>query len=530
MAHHGWVPVIDASTLTPSGLKSPFGRLFEATDHTYNSHAISLLFGAGSPVQAAATPKPSPKPGNPVGFTFLGQFIDHDLTEFRVINTDNRVVATNPTIGQRQRVLEDGAPTTTNGRLGLLDLDCVYGLLGVAQPDLFDDKGLFILHNYSVASPHTADIVRGGGVQHGRLIADPRNDESKLITQIHMLFQKLHNKVHSAKSGSAADLRPGGKAFEQTKQAVVAAYQRIVFADYLRHIVQQPHLDAVTAKLKQGTSFYQRMNKRAEKAYLRHLGETSLADTPVDPDQTVPGAGTPLVAMPVEFAHAVFRLGHSQLREGYRLNSNGDGLSLFGTVGNDLRGNDPLSPATLIDWELFFDIGGQTAGRGEPLDGVIARTVFRLPPPAIDAPPVSLAERNVRRGVDFGLPSGQQAASYLSTLYGGIEGLTQQQLFPASRFGDLATVEALRIDASLAYATPLWYYILCEAEQYTDGPQLGAVGGLIVAETMLGGLVAEGFDLDGAAKAAPPLNKAQAREAPASVSDIWFMSDLVQFL
>jgi hypothetical protein len=527
MAHHGWVSVIDPATLTPSGLKAPFGRLFEAANHVYSSHAIALLSGAGGPLSENVPPATA-KPGNPAGFTFLGQFIDHDLTEFRVIGADNEVVPSNPTIGQRQRVLEDGKPNCTNGRLGLFDLDSVYGLLGNAQPDLFDADGLFILNT---AEDGTIDFARGPAFRNNRLIADPRNDENKLIAQVHMLFQRLHNRLHETKSGSTAELRPGGARFRDTKAAVIAAYQRIVFADYLPRIVQQAHIDAVLRGLAAGNTFYQRMNARALESFLDVVGATRAGQPIVNDIHTlVPGAAAAApVAMPVEFAHAVFRLGHSQLLNGYRLNAAG-GRPLFGPSGTDLRGNDALTAETTVDWPLFFDIGSETAQRGAPIDTGIARVVFQLPPPAIGEPPVSLAERNIRRGVDFGLPSGQQAASYLSELYGGIAGLDPDQLFPAARFGDLDKIEALRIDASLGYATPLWYYMLCEAEQFTDGPQLGTVGGLIVAETFLGSLSAGGFNLAAAANAAPALANSEARPAPAQVDDIWFMSDLIQFI
>lgn len=527
MAHHGWVSVMDPETLTPSGLKSPFGRLFEASDHLYSGHAIALLAGADGPLSESGQP-PTGKPGNPAGFTFLGQFIDHDLTEFRVISDDNRVVPMNPTIGQRQRVLEDGSPNCTNGRLGLFDLDSVYGLLGNAQPDLFNADGLFILEDRGGGN---TDFKRGTAHRNKRLIADPRNDENKLIAQVHMLFQKLHNKLHQQRTGSVADLRPGGKAFLKTKAEVIAAYQRIVFADYLPRIVQQVHIDAALDKLAKGETFYQRMNARALDAYLDQIGATRAGTSVVNDDLTrVPGATAYApIAMPVEFAHAVFRLGHSQLLNGYRLNAAG-GRPLFGPVGTDLRGDEPLSAETFVDWPLFFDIGSASAQHGAPLDGLVAKVVFRLPPPAIGEPPVSLAERNIRRGIDFGLPSGQEAASYLSTIYGGIEGMEVEQLYPEARFGSLDKNEALRIDGSLGWATPLWYYMLCEAEQFLGGPQLGTVGGLICAETFLGSLAAGGFDLADAAKKAPKVNTTGSGPVPPDVGSIWTMADLIQFI
>ena len=41
-------------------------------------------------------------------------------------------------------------------------------------------------------------------------------------------------------------------------------------------------------------------------------------------------------------------------------------------------------------------------------------------------------------------------------------------------------------DAGLEHSTPLWYYVLKEAEIVADGLHLGPVGGRIVAEVFLG--------------------------------------------
>jgi hypothetical protein len=502
MAHHGWVTVLDPATLTPGGLKSPFGRLFPAADHTYDSLALSLLGGALGPLQqppppppvacdAAGKPifppRPTPaKPSNPAGFTFLGQFIDHDLTEFRVVSESLALIPQNPTIGQRQRVLEDlrqpdrEVPTTTNGRTGKLDLDAVYGLLGPAQPDLFTADGQFRIDA-------DGDILRGDAFRNRRLIADPRNDENKLIVQIHLLFEKLHNTIHGPKDGSADEKGPAGTVFLETKLAVQAAYRRIVLHDYLPRIVAPKQIDHVLRKLGRGKTAYQQMNRR-NADILARLGVVAAA------------------AMPVEFSHAAFRLGHTQLRDGYLLRRGGtaaDRAPLFDTsrTGVDLRGDGPLvqtAPARPFDfrvaWDLFFTLkptppatAVQRPQHGEPIDGELPASIFRLPPPTVGEPPVALAERNLRRGVDFGLPSGQQAASALAEIYGYIQPTGLAQLFPPTLF-DLYK-EVLVREPKLQWDTPLWYYILREAEQVTDAPYLGPVGGYIVAETILGAMV-----------------------------------------
>ncbi|MFM9859567.1 peroxidase family protein [Pseudoxanthobacter sp. M-2] len=553
MAHHGWVTVLDPATLTPDSLKSPFGRLFPAADHTYDSLALSLLGGALGPLQKPPASPSVGKPPNPAGFTFLGQFIDHDLTEFRVVSDGLALIPQNPQIGQRQRVLEDlrhpdrETPTTTNGRTGALDLDAVYGLLGTAQPDLFTEDGQFRIEA-------DGDILRGDFFRERRLIADPRNDENKLIVQVHLLFEKLHNKIHAAKTGSVDEKGPTGRMFLETKRAVQVAYRRIVLHDYLPRIVAPKQIDKVLRKLGRGKTAYQQMNQR-NAAILQRL------------------AISPAPAMPVEFSHAAFRLGHTQLRDGYLLRRGGPGAPLFDTTrtGVDLRGGSPLvqtAPATPFDfrvhWDLFFTLppvpgaAFQPPQPGEPIDGELPPSIFRLPPPSVGEPPIALAERNLRRGVDFGLPSGQQAAAALAEIYGYIRPTSRDELFPGTVFDNFK--EVLVREPKLQWATPLWYYIIREAEQVTSAPHLGPVGGYIVAETILGAMV-EGLvaPRDGgtplsltdavillqrerspiagefAAAGVPPWDEIETGlrgygRMPSGPDDIWSMSQLIAFI
>src|SRR5690242_20332729 len=85
----------------------------------------------------------------------------------------------------------------------------------------------------------------------------------------------------------------------------------------------------------------------------------------------------------------------------------------------------------------------------------------------------SLASRNLMRHVNFGIPSGQAIAQTM-----GIQALTAQQLAELAPFG-------------MDHSTPLWYYILKEAEVLENGLRLGAVGSRIVGEVFIGVLQAD---------------------------------------
>ncbi len=85
---------------------------------------------------------------------------------------------------------------------------------------------------------------------------------------------------------------------------------------------------------------------------------------------------------------------------------------------------------------------------------------------------VSLAYRDLERGRDCDLPSGEAIARLM-----GLEALTSAEVGLEQHGWSLETL--------------LWYYILREAELRHDGERLGAVGGRIVAEVLLGLLLAD---------------------------------------
>ncbi|WP_165837654.1 peroxidase family protein [Zavarzinia aquatilis] len=527
MAHHGWVAV-DPGMLQKA-YRSPFGRLFPARSHQYNSHAISLLAGALGPLQAGGFPSKQAGTGLAAGFTFLGQFIDHDLTEFRVVTPELAFLEQNPIIGQRQQVLQDGGLTSTNGRTGSLDLDSVYGLLGGPDGALFDEKGYFKLREHNGVP---VDIERLTDYRDGRRIADPRNDENKIIVQLHVLFERLHNKLHVPPTTDTLEDRVAS--IKATRAKVVRVFRQIVVKDYLPRVANPDIIQDVWSKLQEGKTFYQKMNRDVRNALVPRLELAGGKDVTGFDLRDV-------TAMPVEFAHAVFRLGHSQLRDSYKLTGS-KGLRLFNTMtsGNapqdprDLRGNAKIDDDIVIDWKFFFglrDHDGGEAQSGEPLDANLPASIFRLPPPSIGEPPISLAERNIRRGVDFGLPSGQEVAYALRSTYGaGIAVLSPDQVLP---IGTVAEYPEIRdIDAGFAVDTPLWLYILREAsEQAPTASHLGHVGSYIVAETILGSLYnSPDFDL------APLMTNygvpadSSAPSAPAKWEDIFHMTQMLGFL
>jgi hypothetical protein len=126
----------------------------------------------------------------------------------------------------------------------------------------------------------------------------------------------------------------------------------------------------------------------------------------------------------------------------------------------------------MVDWALFFDTPGATpAQRSKRIDGKLVRALIALPVAVTGECEIddyhSLAVRDLQRGQGVGLPSGEAVARHM-----GIAPLTAQQVGIAS--------------TGWKGETPLWYYILREADACTGGQRLGPVGGRIVTEVLVG--------------------------------------------
>jgi hypothetical protein len=210
--------------------------------------------------------------------------------------------------------------------------------------------------------------------------------------------------------------------------------------------------------------------------------------------------------MPLEFSAAAFRIGHTMVRSAYQWNqyhAKGENNSPIPAVLPELFGQTAFSgrigkrgspdkpprvPALptdwIIDWRRFYEFPEGSKHRIERSRINMARALdthfdFRLDQmfgfPHGDLPPEkqSIPVRNLLRGLALGLPSGEQVAGRI-----GAQPLTHDEL-ASEPYRELLSAPALR------GRTPLWYYILKEAEQ-GGGNSLGPVGGYIVAETLVG--------------------------------------------
>ena len=256
------------------------------------------------------------------------------------------------------------------------------------------------------------------------ILVEPRNDENLIIAQIHLSFLRLHN-----------SLVDQGMSFDQARQTVVGAYRYVALNDYLPQIVGQEAVDRALRR-PPTAGFYQ------------------------------PGSQfAPMT--PVEFSAAAFRFGHSQVRNAYAINDTSGGVRVFSldpTVP-DLRGGRQLPKNLIIDFNNFFSElpRGSTEAPaliGRAIDTNIAPSLFELPIPGAEGGGSNvLGFRNLVRSKFYDVPSGEAIAGAMGVPVVGVP------VFPEG--------------------TPLWFYILREAEVTTGGAELGPVGGRIVAEVIV---------------------------------------------
>jgi hypothetical protein len=360
--------------------------------------------------------------------------IEHRIGVHRGFGEDNpRIAAGWPFFGQfiAHDITHDRSPlqetedvaVLQNFRSPRLNLECLYGAGPVGQPYLYDfqDPDKFLLGQNG---SQTGDLPRNE--QGLAIIGDPRNDTHLFVSQLHLAFLRFHNRIVDRLREQRIE---ASEIFWRAAQIVRWHYQWIVLHEFLPLSVGSELVDEL---LQSGPKVCQ-FSGRA--------------------------------FIPVEFSDGAYRFGHAQIRASYDVNSKLCGVPIF----PDLVGVCSVTAERQVDWKLLFDFEGEPRPQSSRRIGPqLVSALMRLPRALVGETPKtefsSLASRDLYRGHSVALPSGESIARAL--------GLA------------VCTATDLKITDSVWFGTPLWLYVLAEAEVQQNGERLGEVGGRIVAEVI----------------------------------------------
>src|SRR2546423_782791 len=423
------------------GAKGHYSRMFGLPRSPINADEEFKLVELGSAMRYGTEREGTLTPR--IGYTYFGQFIGHDLT-----------YDSTPLAGPYAE-----PENTPNFRTATFDLDHVYAGGPAESPYLYEgDEGA---ETFKIGTTVPSGYRRDLPIGHGRLLIgdlqDTRNVDNLLLRQLHVLFLKFHNEA-IRQLQTNPDMRSTGESlgqdsfFDRARRLVCWQYQWIIRHDYLPRIL---HNDV-----------WQHQQRR----------------TPITPGKEF--------SIPIEFALAAFRFGHSMVRNAYRLNCRHKRV-LIGELMELGQKAEPISDDDLVEWGAFFD-GLPTSGppaSSSFIDTSVSLAMHGLSPgtirlanrlEAID--PSNLPVRTLLRGARAQLPSGQEAAEAL---------LAEGKIKPDDRLtsSELATDTCNHSGSVLSRNglernTPLFYYVLKEAELKGQGLTLGPVGSHIVSEVI----------------------------------------------
>jgi hypothetical protein len=408
-------------------------------------------------------------------YTYLGQFVDHDITLEASSAPGSRLTAEDLRPLPLDRIRQE----TQNLRTALLELDSLYGLPAERDPGPNGPKmkigKVTDLGNQPIPFSRPDgkgdfnDLPREGtspDVLHDRaaLIGDPRNDENTIIAQLHLAFLLAHNRLVEEASPP--------ERFRKAKRRLRRHYQHIVLHDFLKKVADRRIVNEI---IDNGNRVY-------------------------DPDEDE-------FFMPLEFSVAAFRFGHSMVRGKYDFNVNFNRsdqngavpasldllftfTALSGQLGFPGQESETLPENWIIEWEKFFDAQGDASlSKARRIDTELVEPLEHLRIVSGQEEgglAAKLAVRNLLRGYLLRLPTGQAVARALRNKLQGVLDvpvLTQQQVRQgAANAAQRQVLEA----AGFLERTPLWYYMLAEAAVLGGGQRLGPVGSTIVAEVLVG--------------------------------------------
>jgi hypothetical protein len=438
-------------------------------------------------------------PNIPSGYTYLAQFVSHDVVQSSVplsLATDMRpspfnvrragvrldtLYGAGPLGCPFAYALDDGADRSrTKLRLGRIQRD-----------DRTSDARCPFRDIPRAAAENQTGIDRG---VPGRLaltdplIVDPRNDDHAILSQMTTLFALLHNGLVDVVTRAEGPPRnsvsqeAAYRRFLCARGATTLIYRNVVRRDLMRRL----------------------LHPEIYRAYTR--------ETPTFIDETSPeilGARLDEAQrreewrMPLEFSHGAFRFGHSLVRNQYRINdiaTNELSENLEKTSLSDPI-NMPLNESWIVQWSQFFEIDGSLPNLARRIGPKFSDALgsARIFPALDDTNRVGLAYRDLVSSALAGLWSVDHLIEKLRALRPDLVGLSR---LLADRDGRVERLRAWLVEQpaygrlaaddieTLSNDPPLPFFCLFEAafDPAVRGLSLGVLGSIIAAEVILGAL------------------------------------------
>ncbi|MGO7733238.1 heme peroxidase [Rhizobium leguminosarum] len=463
--------------------------------------------------------------------TYWGQFLDHELTA----RTDREGTITSIVNAHPPVASSDVEKNFRNARSPRFDLDSVYGgspvgagigpevvtvISGLRHPKFSEKMRIGTAIDPGPLPDNTIDehrdLPRYGQVQQSvrdaalavaqaamtpeafqkfsqtlpqrAIIGDNRNDENLIVAQFHLSFLRFHNKAIDYLASHQTGWHPD---FSSAQTLTRLHYQWLIVEGYLKGVCDPAVVDRIIED--RASHFFKFRAEYDARKQNSRLGN----------------------ALPLEFSVAAYRFGHTMVRALYDYNKNfgrpGPPVLphatlklLFGFTGGggNIDQSKKLPKNWVIDWTRFTGVAPHDAADGEA--GRFARKIdTELAPPLrvmvkegndefdadLKALFKSLARRNLRRGYNLRLPTGQALHKHLKQ-FGAVQ---------SAPIADVSTIFGTKpglkdflanSQSSLHTRTPLWFYVLAEAEA-GGGNRLGELGSCLVALTFAGVLLSD---------------------------------------
>ena len=430
----------------------------------------------------------------PSGYTYLLQFVAHDLVHSAIPLS----------------VAGGLGGGTTNARRTPLRLETLYGSGPVGSPYIYaldapnDDRRTKLRlgrmrwkENEPASGCPFRDIARTpaenvtgidrsiAGVRVAlteALVADPRNDDHAVMSQLTALFALLHNGLidiirrHEGNAGPNGQFGAAYKRFLCARGALTAIYHNVIRNDLMRRVLHP----AIHASYCGPDPHF---IDRPEPARAEAIGNWEI---------------------PLEFSHGAFRFGHAMVRPEYQIND----LSLH-DLNNTLEkssvndpANMPLDETWMVQWSRFFEINGSAPNFSRRIGPYLSYGLGndQIFPAFDETERVGLLYRDLLGAGLAGMWSVDALIASIGNRRPHLISMSRlladrdyrvnqlrEWLAAAPAYGALtdADIETLSNDP------PLPFFILFEAMQQTEGLHLGLLGSIIVSETIFGALASD---------------------------------------